>query len=532
MATAGVCSLIVCVLLVCGSVGVSLNTSTTAAPLMISSSASAATSTKSPSVLLSQLQAAAKSQRQNGPEVTRRQDFIDSSDDLLKGKTLKAVTVLEDPYATKKVTDEGTDFHGFVIDIVKELSSSLGFDFELYVSPDGKYGAPKENNTQWSGVIGEIMSGRADVAVAPVTISSEREQVVDFTNPFMDLGAGLLMKKPEPEGTSIFAFLQPFKGTVWFSILGALLGTAILLYVTSRLRFKCDIGDQNYYNDRKFNFKNSLWLTYWSIVRKGGEPAPRSLPSRILAGAWWFFTLIVISTYTANLTAFLTVKRLVSPIKSIDDLASQNSIPFGVTQETFLYSFFKGQVDTGSVYERMWDSMQTTEMFPPSSMKGVEWVRAGRYVLIEETPFLEYTVRTDQNCELMLLGKPFLFKGYGFATRRGSAIKKQLSVGILKLQESGKMSELRDKWWPKDGCPLDGQSSNVNEASALGLDIFLGVFYVLGAAAILAVVVTAVQVIYYRFCNFGEKLKKMNSNRRTSLKNHVLRRQSTDVNLH
>ncbi|KAI8493769.1 hypothetical protein Bbelb_286900 [Branchiostoma belcheri] len=129
------------------------------APLMISSAASVVASTKSPSVLLTKLQLEVNSRRQNGLEITRRQQYIDSGDYLLKGKTLKAVTVLEEPYATKKITDEGTDFHGFVIDIVKELSSSLGFSYELYVSPDGKYGAPKENNTQWSGVIGEIMSG-------------------------------------------------------------------------------------------------------------------------------------------------------------------------------------------------------------------------------------------------------------------------------------------------------------------------------------------------------------------------------------
>ncbi|CAH1252376.1 GRIA1 [Branchiostoma lanceolatum] len=457
----------------------------------------------------------------------------------LKGMHLRAVTIEEEPYVMVNKLGGKAKFTGFVIDIITALAAELGFTFDLYLVPDGTYGS-LDANKSWGGLIGEVMRKKADVAVAPVTISSAREQVVDFTNPFMDLGAGLLIRKPEPKGTSLFAFLLPFNSRVWFSILGALIGTAILLYITSRIRYKCNVGDPNYDNDVKFNMKNSLWLTYWSIVRKGGEPAPRSLPSRILAGAWWFFTLIVISTYTANLTAFLTVKRLVTPIKSIDDLSSQTNIRYSATYGTFLYDFFKGQVGTGSIYERMWYNMKMenhkhVSKFPNSSKQGLEWVRQGGYVLIEETPFLEYAVRTDDNCDLMLLGKPFLFKGYGFATRRLSWLKKPLSVGILKLQETGKMDELRNRWWPKDGCPLDGEAADVNTASALGIDIFLGVFYVLGGAALLAVLVTLVQIIYVKLCKSKPQPEENDKKKEVHfapMKNNMLRRQTTELNLH
>ena len=40
----------------------------------------------------------------------------------------------------------------------------------------------------------------------------------------------------------------------------------------------------------------------------------------MVAGMWWFFTLIMISSYTANLAAFLTVERMESPIESAEDL--------------------------------------------------------------------------------------------------------------------------------------------------------------------------------------------------------------------
>jgi hypothetical protein len=44
---------------------------------------------------------------------------------------------------------------------------------------------------------------------------------------------------------------------------------------------------------------------------------------RMLAGMWYFFALIMIASYTANLAAFLTVETLEKPIESAEDLAEQ-----------------------------------------------------------------------------------------------------------------------------------------------------------------------------------------------------------------
>jgi ionotropic glutamate receptor len=50
---------------------------------------------------------------------------------------------------------------------------------------------------------------------------------------------------------------------------------------------------------------------------------PKAASTRIVGGVWWFFTLIMISSYTANLAAFLTVERMSTPIESAEDMADQ-----------------------------------------------------------------------------------------------------------------------------------------------------------------------------------------------------------------
>lgn len=73
----------------------------------------------------------------------------------------------------------------------------------------------------------------------------------------------------------------------------------------------------------------------------GSELMPKALSTRIVGGIWWFFTLIIISSYTANLAAFLTVERMESPIDSADDLAKQTKILYGVVEDGATMTFFK-----------------------------------------------------------------------------------------------------------------------------------------------------------------------------------------------
>ena len=77
----------------------------------------------------------------------------------------------------------------------------------------------------------------------------------------------------------------------------------------------------------------------------------RSLSGRIVGGVWWFFTLIIISSYTANLAAFLTVERMVSPIESAEDLAKQSEIAYGTLDSGSTKEFFRVS-DTRVILDR------------------------------------------------------------------------------------------------------------------------------------------------------------------------------------
>ena len=61
----------------------------------------------------------------------------------------------------------------------------------------------------------------------------------------------------------------------------------------------------------------------------------------MVGSAWWFFTLIIVSTYTANLAAFLTIERMNVPISSAEDLTRQSEIQYGTLDAGSTKAFFE-----------------------------------------------------------------------------------------------------------------------------------------------------------------------------------------------
>ncbi|KAI4582356.1 hypothetical protein MJG53_008907, partial [Ovis ammon polii x Ovis aries] len=318
--------------------------------------------------------------------------------DSLSNRSLIVTTILEEPYVLFKKSDKplyGNDrFEGYCIDLLRELSTILGFTYEIRLVEDGKYGAQDDANGQWNGMVRELIDHKADLAVAPLAITYVREKVIDFSKPFMTLGISILYRKPNGTNPGVFSFLNPLSPDIWMYILLAYLGVSCVLFVIAslsethnevrsiykslvhsdlvlfgskmldRMSSYCHLNiffsSVNYhrfspyewYNphpcnpdsdvvENNFTLLNSFWFGVGALMQQGSELMPKALSTRIVGGIWWFFTLIIISSYTANLAAFLTVERMESPIDSADDLAKQTKIEYGAVEDGATMTFFK-----------------------------------------------------------------------------------------------------------------------------------------------------------------------------------------------
>ena len=126
-------------------------------------------------------------------------------------------------------------YEGYSVDLVEEISKILHFNYTIKLVEDGKYGSFDKDTGKWNGMIGELQAQKADLVVADITITYEREQGVDFTMPFMNLGVTILYKKPTKKDPNLFSFLSPLSFDVWIYIITAYLAVSLLLFFLSRL---------------------------------------------------------------------------------------------------------------------------------------------------------------------------------------------------------------------------------------------------------------------------------------------------------
>ncbi|XP_063342270.1 glutamate receptor ionotropic, kainate 3 [Pelmatolapia mariae] len=418
--------------------------------------------------------------------------------DSLANRSLVITTILEEPYVMLKKSDKalvGNDrFEGFCIDLLKELANILGFTYEIRLVPDGKYGS-QDDKGQWNGMIRELIEHRADLAVAPLTITYVREKFIDFSKPFMSMGISILYRKPNTTNNGFFSFLNPMTPDIWVYILLAYLGVSCVLFVIARFSpyewydaHPCNPGSDVVENN--FTLLNSFWFGVGSLMQQGSELMPKALSTRIIGGIWWFFTLIIISSYTANLAAFLTVERMDSPVDSADDIAKQTKIEYGVVKDGATMSFFKKS--RVSTFEKMWAFMSSR---PRTSLvksieDGIQRVLKSDYALITESTTIDYITR--RNCNLTQVGGLIDSKGYGIGTPLGSPYRDKISIAILSILEDGRLHMLKEKWWSGSSC-LDERH---RETGPMGIQNLGGIFIVLASGLVLSVFVAIAEFIY------------------------------------
>ncbi|XP_074655670.1 glutamate receptor ionotropic, kainate 2-like [Tubulanus polymorphus] len=442
---------------------------------------------------------------------TQLGDVRDHVGDLVN-KSLRVATILEAPFvmlkppprngSSERACSGNNCYYGLVIDLLNRLAKDLKFTYTLYLVPDGLYGIKSGVSEEWSGVIGEL---RADLGVGAITISYDRQNIVSFTTPFLDLELSIAIGLPNT-GFNPYSFLDPLTTELWLYVLTT--GIIVSLVVATsetlspfghhgrkvQLGFfdpDDDVMDTNedgevdeweifHWNKEKHvhSLFNSFFWTAGCYLQQGVNPHPDSWSGRVAASAWWFGTLIITATYTANLAAFLTIKSSPETIHSIDDLMRRTDIKYSTVNDSQPHLFF----DTAEryPYRQIGDNMRKEGLYFSNTAEAIAYTdqQNGSFAFLYDLPVLNYW--KGQRCRLQVVENGFAGVGYGFPLPKGSIYAEELSIKILQYRESGFIDILDNKWlYQTANCSKTATKPGVSETQEVQMDALWGIFWII-----------------------------------------------------
>ncbi|XP_061836905.2 glutamate receptor ionotropic, NMDA 3A [Nerophis lumbriciformis] len=388
-------------------------------------------------------------------------------------------------------TDSKKCCYGYCIDLLEKLAEDMGFTFDLYIVGDGKYGGFK--NGRWTGLVGDLLSGAAHLAVTSFSINSARSQVIDFTSPFFSTSLGILVRTRDT-AAPIGAFMWPLHWSMWLGIFVSLHVTAIFLTLYEwHSPFGMTPRGRN--RDRVFSFSSALNVCYAILFgRTVAIKPPKCWTGRLLMNLWAIFCLFCLSTYTANLAAVMVGEKTYEQLSGIHDPKLHHpsqGFRFATVRESSAEDYVKKSFPEMHEYMRRYNA--------PATPDGIHNLKADPQKLdafIMDKALLDYEVSIDADCKTLTVGKPFAIEGYGIGLPQNSPLTSNFSELVSQYKSDGFMDMLHDKWYKV--VPCGKRSFAVTQTLQMGIKHFSGLFVMLCVGVALSLLTTIAEHMVYK----------------------------------
>ena len=331
-----------------------------------------------------------------------------------EGKTLRVAVKPIAPFVFK----HDSELSGFSIDLWSTIAQSLKVE------------------TTWVDVttVGDqlqaVRSGKSDVAIAAITITKERENIVDFTQPYFDSGLQILVRAHG--GNHL---VDVFDSIPW-STLGVLLAAFVaIMFVMAHVLWIVERQTSEHF--RKSYLKGigeGLWAV--ALIVATGEHGDRQaakLVKRFIVFFMWLVGVVLIAQLTATISSTQTVDRLNSKIRGPSDLAGKTiATVAGTAAADYL-------TEQGLQYVSI-----------ASAEAGCDLVLNGDVqAVVFDAPTLQYLAAKRGNGVLQVVGPIFAAQKYGIAVADGSPLRKRIDRALLEMYEDGRYQALYKKWFSR-----------------------------------------------------------------------------------
>jgi polar amino acid transport system substrate-binding protein len=318
--------------------------------------------------------------------------------------------------------------------VIEEAGSLKGFSIELWAAIAERLQLKSvyqvENDV--ATLLATVQDGRADVGIAAISITAERDKLVDFSQPMLAAGLQIMVSSDgAAAGNSPWrdllklVFSKSMLGWILMGVLFALIPAHILWYL-ERNHPSGILASKEYIP----GIFQAMWWSVSTLVTQS-ESMPRHGLARLGAIFWMFTGLVFVAYYTAQLTASLTVQQIRGTINGPDDLPGKRIATLQASTSAAFLNQKRAQVT---------ELVRIEDAYAALLAKKVDAV-------VFDAPVLQHYASHDGKGRTQVVGNVFRKEDYGIAFPLGSALRKRVDGALLVLREDGTLQRLSDKWF-------------------------------------------------------------------------------------
>ena len=250
--------------------------------------------------------------------------------------------------------------YGLAIDVLKYVSKELEFEPFVYFVRDGNYGSKNSTSGEWNGIVNDLLKDKADISIDLMS-NEARSEEIDFTMRWTHAGLALLVLVGEKNVNAIdFSFFQPFTTGLWASMIGIVNLYLFVLWFSDRSSPYGHKQSKEATDHNSFDLVGSMWYC-WGMCfdNQFVDVRPKSFGARASASFLAMFSLLCLTSYTANLTAHLVSDDTEPEVTGIRDpkviICRALLLPLALGNN-FIYFYLDGCTDLGSDWLVYWDN--------------------------------------------------------------------------------------------------------------------------------------------------------------------------------
>ncbi|TVR16046.1 MAG: ABC transporter substrate-binding protein [Planctomycetota bacterium] len=307
--------------------------------------------------------------------------------------------------------DQGA-WRGLSITLLNRLAEELDFTFELH------------ERTDMHTLLAETASGQMDMAVAAITITPDRERRLDFSHPFHFTGLGIAVPYHDQQAS----WLVVLRSLLSPGFLSVVLTLSVVLFITGAFLWIAERRhNPQFPSQPAAGLGSGFWWSAVTMTTVGyGDKAPITLAGRMIALVWMFAALIMIASFTAQITSSLTLSAFHARISGPEDL---QRVRVGIVGNTTADHYAKDH------------NLRRYEF--ASLRQALRELEAGSVdAVIHDHPLLSYEVQQLSDDPLMVLERTFERQDYGIALPLESPWRKDINPVLIEI--------VTDPMWVRD----------------------------------------------------------------------------------